>query len=79
MAAEEEDLARLQIAEICSQRACANLACTNLRGVSEAELGKGHRCSGCKVVRYCSVGCQRTAWKCEHKLVCSRLRDMKDA
>ena len=27
-------------------------------------------CSGCKLVRYCSTGCQKADWKSGHKLVC---------
>ncbi|KAI9013519.1 hypothetical protein DFJ74DRAFT_645282 [Hyaloraphidium curvatum] len=34
-----------------------------------AEGEKLLRCSGCKVTRYCGVGCQRAAWT-DHKVVC---------
>ncbi|KAI0754129.1 hypothetical protein C8Q80DRAFT_347457 [Daedaleopsis nitida] len=30
------------------------------------------RCSGCKLTRYCSAGCQRTDWK-RHKETCSKI------
>ncbi len=81
LATQEEDLARLraQLATTLSHRACAYLACTNMSGASEGELARVHRCSGCKAVSYCGVRCQRAAWKCEHKLVCSKLRVTKGA
>lgn len=50
---------------------CCNLACTNLAGVSEATL-KTKLCSGCGRARYCSVECQKTAWrKGGHATVCA--------
>lgn len=49
---------------------CCHLDCTNMEGVSEAAL-MTQLCSGCRRVRYCSVGCQRAAWlKGGHKEVC---------
>ncbi len=37
-------------------RGCANPLCTNMRGCSEGRL-HGRRCSGCRLVRYCSKEC----------------------
>lgn len=49
---------------------CSYLGCTNTCGTSEATLGT-LLCSGCKRMKYCSVGCQRAAWaKGGHSDVC---------
>lgn len=49
---------------------CCYLGCNNVEGVSEAAL-KTQLCSGCRKARYCSVGCQRAAWrKGGHSTVC---------
>lgn len=51
---------------------CCYLGCINLSGVSESKLAT-QICSGCKQARYCSVVCQRRAWKDGgHSLVCDR-------
>ncbi len=34
-----------------------------------------HKCSACKVVRYCSQGCQRQDWRSGHREVCLQLQD----
>ncbi|GLC40823.1 hypothetical protein PLESTB_000018900 [Pleodorina starrii] len=51
-------------------RRCANAACTNLDGDSEAEL-RLRACSGCGEAGYCGRGCQVTDWWAGHKEVCS--------
>ena len=35
------------------------------------------KCAGCKVVRYCSVSCQRKHWKAEHKLMCQTFNTVR--
>ena len=35
-------------------------------------------CSGCKSVFYCSIDCQRTHWKAEHKKMCKIVKKMRD-
>ncbi len=62
----------LLCAEAAASRACSHLACTNCSGASESGL-HGKRCSGCRVVRYCSAACQRSDWKAGHKVVCKEL------
>ncbi|GLC46409.1 hypothetical protein PLESTB_001522600 [Pleodorina starrii] len=51
-------------------RRCANPACTNLDGDSEAEL-RLQACSGCGEAGYCGRGCQVADWWAGHKEVCS--------
>ena len=74
LTAVDETPAQCFMAGFCGRRACSNLACPNVSGASEAELGKGRRCSGCNMVSYCGLRCQRQAWP-QHKLVCSKLGD----
>ena len=47
---------------------CCSRACTNCELPSELELPL-KLCSGCRVARYCSPGCQAAAWG-GHKRVC---------
>ena len=47
---------------------CCSRACTNCELPSELELPL-KLCSGCRVARYCSPGCQAAAWA-GHKRVC---------
>ncbi|GLC68364.1 hypothetical protein PLESTF_000683200 [Pleodorina starrii] len=54
-------------------RRCANAACTNLDGDSEAEL-RLQACSGCGEAGYCGRGCQVADWWAGHKEVCSGRR-----
>lgn len=35
-------------------------------------LRKLRRCTGCKLVYYCSVACQRRDWKAEHRQICQK-------
>ncbi|KAJ8518665.1 hypothetical protein ONZ45_g4292 [Pleurotus djamor] len=37
------------------------------------QIGKLRVCSGCHVVRYCSIRCQHDAWKAEHRVMCKLL------
>jgi hypothetical protein len=42
-------------------------------GCGAAAAGGGarlKRCSGCKLVQYCSAGCQRAHWAAGHKALC---------
>lgn len=51
---------------------CCNLGCTTLGGPSEAAL-ETRLCSGCKMARYCSVKCQKEAWReGAHSSVCGK-------
>lgn len=51
---------------------CCHLRCNNLEGASEACLPT-KLCSGCKRVRYRSLGCQKAAWqRGGHHLVCQK-------
>lgn len=54
---------------------CCHLRCTNLSGLSEADL-KTQLCSGCRKARYCCVECQRSAWlDGGHSTVCGNTTD----
>lgn len=51
---------------------CCNRTCTNMEGASEVSLPT-QLCSGCRMARYCSVECQKSAWvQGGHKDVCAR-------
>jgi hypothetical protein len=54
--------------------ACNNPLCTNLSDASEVQLVQGnqHKCSACRVARYCGKECQAQHWK-QHKPVCKAL------
>lgn len=41
---------------------CGCWDCVNKEGCSESDLST-KLCSGCRMVRYCSVACQRSAWR----------------
>ena len=69
-AAGADELA-LRRARALALRTCANPACTQLAGDSEAAL-KGRRCSGCRLVRYCCEGCSKQDWQ-KHKRACRLL------
>ena len=58
-------------ARLLAGAVCANPACANVSGLSERKLAL-RRCTGCNVVRYCSAGCAREAWRA-HKPVCAEL------
>lgn len=52
---------------------CASLECTNMMGCSEAALPTP-LCGHCRMVHYCSVECQKAAWKAGgHKMSCGRV------
>ncbi|KXZ49281.1 hypothetical protein GPECTOR_22g875 [Gonium pectorale] len=52
---------------------CANPACANLEGDSEADL-RLKACARCGAVGYCCRPCQLEHWRAGHKEVCGRLR-----
>ncbi|GAB4818351.1 hypothetical protein N2152v2_005397 [Parachlorella kessleri] len=70
----EGTMGRAALEGICCHRTCSHLGCMNLKGASESELGKGRRCTRCKLAIYCGIECQRAAWS-QHKLICSKLSD----
>ncbi|PNH07420.1 hypothetical protein TSOC_006126 [Tetrabaena socialis] len=60
-------------------RLCGNPACRNFAGPAEADLPL-RKCSGCKAVRYCGVGCQGQHWReGGHREACARLRAVTQA
>ncbi|KXZ45639.1 hypothetical protein GPECTOR_52g4 [Gonium pectorale] len=52
---------------------CANPACANLEGDSEADLTL-KACAGCGAVGYCCRPCQLEHWRAGHKEACGRAR-----
>ncbi|KXZ49999.1 hypothetical protein GPECTOR_18g154 [Gonium pectorale] len=52
---------------------CANPACANLEGHSEADLTL-KACAGCGAVGYCCRPCQLEHWRAGHKEACGRAR-----
>lgn len=70
-AASADELA-LRRAHAFALRSCANPRCANLAGESEAAL-RGRRCTGCRVLHYCSEACSRLDWPA-HKRACRLLR-----
>jgi hypothetical protein len=54
--------------------ACNNPLCANLSQPTEMQIVQGsqHKCSACRVVRYCGKECQAKHWK-QHKPVCKAL------
>jgi hypothetical protein len=54
---------------------CNNPGCSNLAKAGEQSMvsGKGCKCSGCQVARYCGKDCQKAHWK-QHKPVCKMLQ-----
>ncbi|KXZ49063.1 hypothetical protein GPECTOR_23g148 [Gonium pectorale] len=52
---------------------CANPACANLEGDSEADLTL-KACAGCGAVGYCCRPCQLEHWREGHKEACGRMR-----
>ncbi|KXZ49582.1 hypothetical protein GPECTOR_20g438 [Gonium pectorale] len=52
---------------------CANPACANLEGDSEADL-RLKACAGCGAVGYCCRPCQTAHWRAGHKKACGRGR-----
>ena len=54
-----------KITKYVEQKAnCSNPACTSGVGLK--------KCSGCKVVRYCSKKCQKNHWKISHRFECRK-------
>lgn len=61
---------RVRRAKALATRRCCNIECRSI-----AKNGKKLprlRCAGCGAQHYCSVECQKKAWK-EHKMVCKEL------
>ena len=68
----------LRAAAAQATRACANLACINASGASEASQKRGRRCAGCALLRYCSAACQQADWQ-GHRATCRLLVRRKAA
>ena len=54
------------------EKICNNLDCPN-KGKPYTNLKK---CGACHVRSYCSVECQKAAWKDGHKIECERIREV---
>jgi hypothetical protein len=68
------DVGSLLCAALPSKSCCNEPSCCSFNKLSELQLagGKGTKCSGCGVARYCSVAHQRLHWK-QHKPACKAL------
>ena len=58
---------------------CNNLACSNLKDLSDMSVVMdkgGGVCKGCGLAAYCSRACQECDWECRHKHVCKRLQKL---
>ncbi|KAJ7777972.1 hypothetical protein DFH07DRAFT_796856 [Mycena maculata] len=68
--------ASMQVFVILSRLAyearCCNVGCTE---TSESSAQKLRYCARCRLMRYCSSGCQKAAWK-EHKGICPDLEKL---
>ena len=64
--------ARRRAAHALAELPCSNPRCTRLHGASEARLGRGRRCGGCRVARFCCEACRDAAWPA-HAAVCAQL------
>ena len=65
-------LGHVFLAEVPVSVGCSNPACVSLAGASEV-AASNKACTGCKVVYYCSRGCQVDHWKV-HKKLCKELK-----
>lgn len=65
--------AQMQRARVLGELDCAYVGCTALRAPGEKKL-KSKKCSGCRVVQYCCIDCQKKDWKV-HKVVCKALQE----
>lgn len=45
-------------------------SCANQCGKRESPQQRFRKCSRCRLVRYCSVDCQRQHWQAQHKAAC---------
>ena len=52
---------------------CGNPRCARLEGCSEAAAPRGKRCSGCRLVWFCSEACSQAEWP-QHKHACKLLQ-----
>ena len=59
-------------AQALATRKCAHPRCTTVIGPSEAAMHRGKLCSGCRLVCYCGVACQKADWRA-HKAACREL------
>lgn len=66
-----------RLAAALAMRRCAHLGCTNLWGCSEGRLPT-RLCSGCRLVRYCSLDCAAAA-RGQHAAVCRRVEPARQA
>ncbi|KAL4443377.1 hypothetical protein ABPG75_011114 [Micractinium tetrahymenae] len=55
-------------AALAAVRRCANMACDNLAGASDAQLPT-KRCSRCRLARYGSEACSAADWR-RHRAIC---------
>ena len=65
-------LLKLLVQEVPLPLGCSNLKCVSMNGASEVAAAS-KACSGCKVVRYCSMECHVAHWG-EHRLLCKQLQ-----
>ena len=65
-------LLKLLVQELPLPLGCSNLKCVSMNGASEVAAAS-KACSGCKVVRYCSMECHVAHWG-EHRPLCKQLQ-----
>ena len=65
-------LSQLLLVEVPMSLGCSNPGCVGLAGQSEVAVSN-KACTGCKVVYYCSRGCQVDHWKV-HRRLCKGLQ-----
>ena len=65
-------LLKLLVQEVALPLGCSNLKCVSMNGASEVAAAS-KSCSGCKVVRYCSMECHVAHWG-EHRPLCKQLQ-----
>ncbi|KAJ7662138.1 hypothetical protein DFH06DRAFT_1191626, partial [Mycena polygramma] len=60
------------LSRLTSIAQCCNALCTE---TSESSAQRLRSCAKCRVMRYCSSACQKTAWK-YHKIVCADIETL---